>query len=321
MWSIKKLFLVLIPVVILISCTGELESFRTENYEYTNSFSKGPISLEMKVDAVDINTSENIKIYLEGTAADGWKPSFSTIEGDLDKFTVVGVADTPPRLGDNGSIEISRTIILKPFLSGEYSIPPLALDYSDKDDNKGTLLSTSVPISVTSLLPENTENLQVKAIQEPNTVNYVKLVLYISIAIFILGGILLIVYFLRKRKRERLIPEIPPFEEAFAKLNILLNKNLPELGMFKEFYIQLNLIVRIYIEKQFALRAPEQTTEEFLQDLSVSDKITGEFKKSLKNFLIHSDLVKFARHKPVEDEIKDSIESCKNFIKVTGEIL
>lgn len=315
---LQKIFTIIILLLIIISCEGDFQTFKAVDHEYVNSWSKGPISLEMMVDKIEISTSENIKVILKGKAADGWEPSFPDLTGNQEKFILVSVSDTVPRIEDDGSIVISRTIVLKPFLSGEYEIPSLSLDYSNEDENKGVLLSTPVSINVISLLPENTDNLQLKEIIEPDTYNYWKLVLYIFIIIIILGGVFLLIFFIRKRKRGKLIPEIPPSEEAFTKLTLLLDKKLPQKGKYKEFYFQLNLIVRIYIEKQFAIRAPEQTTEEFLQDLAVSNEITDEFKQVLKNFLIHSDLVKFALLKPGEEELTDSVESCRNFIKVTG---
>ncbi|MDA3938166.1 MAG: hypothetical protein PF693_02510 [Spirochaetia bacterium] len=317
---LKKIFLILILLLIIISCKKEHQSFQADDYEYTNSFSKGPISLEMMLDKIEINTSENIQIILKGKASDGWKPSFPDMTETLDKFTLVSVSETVPRIEDDGSIGINRTIVLKPFLSGEYEIPRLSLDYSNEHENKGVLLSSPVSINVTSLLPENTDNLQLKEIMEPDTYNYWKLVLYISIAVIIVGGVFLVLFSIRKRKRGKLILGIPPSEEAFTKLTLLLDKKLPEEGKYKEFYFQLNLIVRIYIERQFAIRAPEQTTEEFLQDLAISNEISDEFKQVLKDFLIHSDLVKFALLKPGEEELTGSVESCKNFIKVTGEM-
>lgn len=316
---VNNLFLLFISLFILSSCSEELKSFNSDTEAYTNSFSKGPISLDLIVDKTEISTNQNIKVLLEGKASEGWKPSFPELPKNLDKFTVISVSDTPSHLEDDGSLCIGRTILLKPFLSGDYEVPPLSMDYIDQDNNKGVLLSTPVSVSVTSLLPENTENLQLKEIREPNTFNYWKMIIIVSIALFILGGFFLVFLLIRKGQKET--PEIPPYEEAFNKLTLLLDKKLPEEGRFKEFYFQLNLIVRVYIEKQFSIRAPEQTTEEFLQDLAISNNIADEFKQSLKEFLIHSDLVKFARHKPENDELSDSVESCKNFIKVTGEIL
>jgi len=314
----KKIFIMFISLIIFISCQRDVQNFKSGSFEYTNSFSKGPISLDMKVDKTEISTAETITIYLDGKAADGWKPSFPDLSDKLDKFTLLDVSDSSPSLEEDGSIKVSRTVVLKPFLSGEYNIPPLSLEYTDKDNSRGVLLSTSVPISIISLLPENTENLQLKEIREPDTFNYWKLFVYIFIVIIILGGAFLLYLIIRKRKKNRVIPAISPYEEAINKLTSLLDKNLPQEGRFKEFYFQLNLIIRIYIEKQFSIRAPEQTTEEFLQDLSVSSNISDKFKLVLRDFLIHSDLVKFARHKPIEDELEDSIESCRNFIKVTG---
>lgn len=318
---IKKLFPVVIVLIMVTSCNKEFPVFNSRSYEYTNNFSKGPVSLEMKIDRTEISTSGNITVLLEGRAFDGWKPSFSDLPEKLGKFALLNISDTVPRLEDDGSIGISRTIVLKPFLSGEYTIPPLSLDYSDENGNMGFLLSTSVLVNVTSLLPESTDNIQLKGIQEPDTFNYWKMIIIIFCLLIILAGAFLFFYFIRKRKREKLFSGIPPYEEAIDKLSLLLEKNLPQEGLIKEFYFQLNLIVRIYIEKQFAIRAPEQTTEEFLQDLADSSKISNDFKHVLKGFLIHSDKVKFARHRPSEEELTDSIESCKNFIKVTGEIL
>ena len=47
----------------------------------------------------------------------------------------------------------------------------------------------------------------------------------------------------------------------------LLAENLPAQGLVKEFYLRLTGIVRQYVEDTTGIRAPEQTTEEFLRDM------------------------------------------------------
>ena len=314
----KTLFFVFLVLLTVFSCTKDNKISSNSNNSFEKTFSKGPVSMIMNVNKTEIKTSEELKIKLIAKAEDNWKPSFPELSTSLDKFTVVNSVDSELRKEENNTNRINRTIRLKPFLSGNYTIPALELDYS-QGENKGTLLTEPVQIKVSSLLPEDTKNLVLKDIKEPNTLNFIKLIIYAAIAVIILIAGLVLFLLYRKRKTKKAIQVLTPFELAYRQLNVLLEKDLPGVGKYKEFYFQLNQIVRIYIEKQFNLRAPEQTTEEFLKDLSVSTQIPESFKYVLKDFLMHSDLVKFASHLPEEKEIENSIDACKNFIKTTGE--
>ncbi|MCK5674774.1 MAG: hypothetical protein KAH95_15450, partial [Spirochaetales bacterium] len=240
--------LILYPLF-LTSCDSDDISQNGESRAYAKDFSKGPVSLEMEVDQTEINTSGQLTIILRAKAGDEWKPSFPE-PGDLGEFKVLSVKDTIPRLEEDGSIGIIRTIELKPFLSGDYEIPSLTLDYT-KGENSGVLLTTPVQIKVTTLLPENTENLEIKELKEPDTFNYNRLIFYSALSFIILLIGFLIFLFFRKRKRDIVIPGIAPSEDAYNKLASLISMNLPEEGKYKEFYYRLNLIVRVYIEKQF----------------------------------------------------------------------
>ena len=65
------------------------------------------------------------------------------------------------------------------------------------------------------------------------------------------------------------------------------------------------------------MRAPELTTEEFLEDLRDSDVLVQSHKDLLKEFLQHCDLVKFAEHMPATSEIQQAFDACKRFILET----
>ena len=87
--------------------------------------------------------------------------------------------------------------------------------------------------------------------------------------------------------------------------------------MIKEIYIELSDIVRHYLENRFILRAPEMTTEEFLDKLKDTDMLSYDQKILLKDFLFHCDLVKFARYGPTEKEIDSSFKSAENLVDQT----
>ena len=83
--------------------------------------------------------------------------------------------------------------------------------------------------------------------------------------------------------------------------------------------MRLSSIIRRYIENRFGLKAPEQTTEEFLTGLEKANEFPDEYKPLLRDFLKYSDLVKFARFEPGTKDIQKSFDSCKAFIKGTEE--
>jgi hypothetical protein len=96
---------------------------------------------------------------------------------------------------------------------------------------------------------------------------------------------------LSRRVREA---RLSPVERAIAELQRLLSRNLPARGLYKEFYIELTMVVRRYIERTHGIRAPEQTTQEFLSAAARSPRFTPDVLAQLRTFLESADLVKFA---------------------------
>jgi len=133
--------------------------------------------------------------------------------------------------------------------------------------------------------------------------------------------IFLIIFFLKKYlKRKAQSPAIPiePADKiAYKALERLKAKDLPRFGKIKEYYIELSDIVRRYMENRFSFRAPEMTTEEFLYFLRESDSLSGAHKNSLKQFLNHCDLVKFAKYGPTGHEIDDSFNFATKLVDET----
>jgi hypothetical protein len=61
--------------------------------------------------------------------------------------------------------------------------------------------------------------------------------------------------------------------------------------------------LRWYLEERFEFRAPERTTEEFLEELRQTDRLLPDQKEVLGDFLRRCDLVKFARYEPARSEL------------------
>ena len=100
---------------------------------------------------------------------------------------------------------------------------------------------------------------------------------------------------MRKRKDDpaAVVTMAPPHERALKFLRKIWNgqADLDD----KDYAFALSDVLRRYIEEAFSVRAPERTTEEFLEEASQHEDLKGEFAQRLDEFLSLVDLVKFAR--------------------------
>lgn len=125
---------------------------------------------------------------------------------------------------------------------------------------------------------------------------------------------------LKKFKAEFLDKKTTPTEEAIKKLNGL-QKKLNEEKNFKEFMIHLCDIVRDYIEKEYRVKAPEKTTQEFLSTIRKEPIFNKELQERLSGFLIKADQVKFAQLPPTQADCLEAQQAALKFLTRTPPIL
>ena len=133
-----------------------------------------------------------------------------------------------------------------------------------------------------------------------------------------LGGLLALgvlaaaVWIWRRRKPTTAIEMVAPPTPLDVALRALqqLREQTPPV---EEFYTRLSDIVRHYIEGQFGLRAPERTTEEFLAEATLPPASMS----LLGAFLQESDLVKFARLRPGQQEMERAFGAAEKFVRGT----
>jgi hypothetical protein len=112
--------------------------------------------------------------------------------------------------------------------------------------------------------------------------------------------------------------KLTPQEIAFLEFKKLLESGWIDIDI-KLFYTELTGIVRRFIEGTTGIRAPEQTTEEFLWEIKDSQDFAQEDRTKLKAFLESADLVKFAAFKPGKAEIEESFQRAKVFVGLERE--
>ena len=141
-------------------------------------------------------------------------------------------------------------------------------------------------------------------------------------SVILIGTMVFFGYRLYKKRKETgyLIrppePPRPAHEIALEAIEALMKKDLIAEGLIKEFYIEISEIIRRYIEGRFFIPALEETSSEILRELKNQD-IDEEIQIHAKEFLELSDLVKFAKYKPVDEENQNIISLSKEFIEAT----
>jgi hypothetical protein len=105
-----------------------------------------------------------------------------------------------------------------------------------------------------------------------------------------------------------------PRQVAEDALAVLASKDLPQQELFEAFYVELTAIVRQFIEEYHRIRAPEQTTEEFLHEAAAHPAFKPDVRSLLREFLWSADLVKFARHSPSLDQCAEAFKAARGFI-------
>jgi hypothetical protein len=131
-------------------------------------------------------------------------------------------------------------------------------------------------------------------------------------------AIVALIYWLKNRKPAPKIDPallIPPHRRAKERLRAATEL----LSDPYRFCSLVSDVTRVYLEERFNVRAPERTTEEFLEEQRTSPLLTDAQKDLLSNFLTQCDLVKFARHEPAEPELRALLDAALRLIDETQE--
>ena len=276
------------------------------------SYETAGARLELTLDRSSLSTAESAVLRLAVEADEGATVAFPDSEDGFGEFAVVSDQAVSERLLDGGRVERIREYVLQPFLPGDYELPPLTVTL----DGSESISSEALTVPVQSVL-EDPESADLLDIAEPVDVPLPWW--WWALAILLLALAAGAALWWWKRRKERLsVPRVvPPHEVALAALDGLLSEGLLASGAVELFYLRLSDIVRHYIEDQFALHAPEQTTEEFLASMSNGPQIRRDHQPLLREFLQRADMVKFAKFVPAADETGGAVDAARLFIKQT----
>lgn len=237
--------------------------------------------------------------------------------GRLEGFISAEVIDDDPQR-EAGQVRLRRRHLLTPIPARRHRIAPAPLVYrpvtgTAADEKWFPTTAIRVPTDDLSASSGATPSGEIR----PRWIRPSLRTVGIG-ALVILGTALLAALLwkasARLRRRIRLMT-LSPRDRALFELRELLAGDLLARQDFKEFYVRLTRIVRDFIERRHGIRAPEQTTEEFLAAISRDSRFPEPVAQRLRSFLSAADLVKFAAQTPSQDAITDIITTAREYIE------
>jgi hypothetical protein len=280
-----------------------------------------PVTAKGSVEARALTIGTPFRYTIEVSAPTGVEIEWPQIGAAIGDLQVTDFGQAPDRVA-GGRTVLQRWYALVTYATGDQNIPGPVVRYREAGGDWEFVKVPDVVVSVQSLLdaPGGTPPSEVRDIKGPvaKPRDYTPL-LWIAAAVLLVAA--LVVLLVRRLRRPRGVAAPPPrpaHEVALAALAELQAAGLIEAGRYEEFYVRLSAIVREYIEARFRVRAPEMTTEEFLQAAQRRAQLAPSHRALLGHFLGEADLVKFARHHPAPADAERAFAAGRDFVRSTA---
>lgn len=281
---------------------------------------RAAVELIVQVDRAVAHPGDIITLRLRADYRMDVSLGLPDISPALSEFRIVSSdSSAPVEKGDRFIAE--RYYKLQSDTAGSYIIDPIEVTYVSPTGEPEIAKTPKLFIEVESLLGEEGEAEDIQDIKPPVSITSYRV--FILILATLAGVILLILlarHFFnrwRTRVRARKLAPRPAHEEALEALENLLKKRLIEKGRAREFCFEISEIFRRYMQARFSFPAIDLTTEEIIPHVESNGIVAEALRPVAKEFLINTDLVKFAKHQPPREEMDAIVEHTRTFINRT----
>ena len=207
----------------------------------------------------------------------------------------------------------SRTIEFQIFDEGKYTIPPLEFSIN------GEVLKT-IPYEITVYNPVNADE-QISDIMNNKQVelgwkDYWEMYKWYVLGAFIVIALLFVFLGMFKNgvfgKNNK---EKPSIHKTLLDLKNLEKKKYAENGNFRMFYVELIDITREFLTKQYHIPADVLLTDDLIDLMKHTNKISTENEKVVEEIFLRGDLVKFAKTFPTKELMQKDFVEIYDFVE------
>ena len=279
----------------------------------------GPVQVRVQAEPDTVTIGQRFRLSIELQVQPGYEVVFAQPAERLGEFDVVDFGELP-RTTRGADTVITRWFTLAGFDVGHKIVDTPPVKFRRPNEEAVDAPATHTVVTVESVLAKEPNAADVHDIRAPEAVPIDWRPYQVGGGVLaVLAGLgTLLWWWQRNRKRLLVVPPPRPADEiAREALAALKRLGLIERGDFKAYYSALSDIVRTYLEGRFGLRAPEMTTEEFLLATARAGQLDRQHRQLLGDFMVESDLVKFAKHVPTLADAERGIAAAERFIDET----
>lgn len=247
-------------------------------------------------------------------------PKIDSINGGLVEI-LYAKADTLQET--KNSITIEATWTITSFDAAIYPLPAIPFLVQHANGKIDTLYSEQQLELKVKTVAVDTTSFEAFDIKTPITypITLGEVLPWAGGGLLLLALIAFIIYYIRNRKKNQPLffkpkPQDPPYVTALRELEKIKGEKLWQNNKVKIYYTRISDVLRTYLEEQHGIQAMEQTSEEILLSMQTLD-ISSELMDKLKELFNVSDLVKFAKYQPEQNENENAINIICDFVYKT----
>ncbi len=272
-----------------------------------------------KISNSTVHVAEPLTLELTVTASAGSKvdfPSAGKLLGNFDVTDQTGRADVPSASDVNRRVWTYK-LTLESIVTGDVEIPSLEIQVRS-DASSQTLKTETIPVRVVSVLEDRADPTQFRDIQSvvDVTVPQPASRAWLWSVLVGIGGVVAatFLYFAVARRKTWMTPNV----WAIRKLDQLRNSEAMKISDSEIITENLTTILRDYLELQFDIATPVQTTEELLHNLETGKYMSAAATKEFSQLFENSDLARFAGLQLTHDELTKAIDDAQRLIEQTS---
>lgn len=282
---------------------------------------RAPVELSAQVDRAVVNPGDIITFTLTADYQQDVSLELPEVADKFSDFRIVNSGiSAPARRGER--LVAERWYKLQADIAGSYVVEPIEITCRLPGGPQQTVQTPKIFLEVESLLAKQDEANDIRDIKPPVSVSPSYRVLLVILGI--LAATVLILLLIRKLVEKRAIKAeterlsaTHAHEEALEAIDKLLREGLIEKGRAREFCFRISEIFRRYMQARFGIPAIDLTTDEILPRVEDNGIVGDNLKPVVRDFLLSTDLVKFAKYQPTRDEIRKIIENTRIFVETT----
>jgi hypothetical protein len=303
--------LCLLLLLCLFACAGSKKASQ-------ENAMPAPVEISARTDRTTATISEPITFTLAASYARGQQVTLPEVGAKIAGLRITDFGEDGPREIDN-RLEHKKWYKLQADMAGTYIIPSLAVTYA-ADNGTRELKTPQIFIEVKSTLKEGPDAPKDIVDIQPLELVPFNWKPYIwggsAAAMLLVLGAGAFIWYRKSRKKAEEVKK-PAHVLALEEIEKLKSEHLVEKGIVREHYFRLSDIFRHYIENRFSIPAIEQTTQELLPAIMRLAALNDTAKSGMRQFLQHSDMVKFAKYLPPQDEIAANEQKVVRLIEET----